>query len=172
VRFSWDCCSLVPVAPSATTAASATAISAVASTTASTSAGALSFGTCFVDVDRASTYGRAIQSRDRLLTVFITGHLDETETSGTSRVSIRHDAYAIYLSERLKQLAQFVLGCVEAQVPYENILHASASALSCRKCKRFGGLGRSGGPFLKIDTGAGEQSNAPSSIAGFPKSAC
>jgi hypothetical protein len=172
MRFSWDCPSLVTVAPPATTAASATAISAVASATASTATRTFSLGTRFVDVDRPSADRRAIQSRDRLLAIFVTGHLHETETTGSPRVTVRHDAHAIHLSERFKQLPQFVFGCVEAQVPYENILHASASALSCRKCEQFGGLGRSGGPFLKIDTGAGEQSNAPSSIAGFPKSAC
>ena len=37
---------------------------------------------------------------------------------------------------------------------------------------QFGGLGRSGAPFLKIVTGAGEQSIAASSIAGFLKLAC
>jgi hypothetical protein len=39
-------------------------------------------------------------------------------------------------------------------------------------CEQLGGLGRSGGPFLKIVTGAGEQSIAASSIAGFRKAAC
>jgi hypothetical protein len=76
------------------------------------------------------------------------------------------------LPKRLEQLPQFVFGCVEAQIPHKNILHASASALSCRKCEQFGGLGRSGGPFLKIETGAGEQSNAGRSIAGLRKPAC
>jgi hypothetical protein len=143
--------SLVPVASPATTAASTTAISAVASTTASTAAGTLSLGTRFVDIDRASADGRAIQSRDRFLAIFVTGHLHETETTGSPRVTVCHDAHAIHLSERLKQLAQFVFGCVEAQVPYENILHASASALSCRKCKQFGGLaGREGRSWKSI----------------------
>jgi hypothetical protein len=39
-------------------------------------------------------------------------------------------------------------------------------------CEQLGGLAREGGPFLKIDTGAGEQSIAASSIAGFPEAAC
>jgi hypothetical protein len=38
-----------------------------------------------------------------------------------------------------------------------------------RAIRRTWQVGRA---FLKIDTGAGEQSNAPSSIAGFPKPAC
>jgi hypothetical protein len=70
------------------------------------------------------------------------------------------------LSERFENRPEFVFVCVEAQISHENILHASASALSCRTCKQFGGLGRSGGPFLKIETAAGEQSNAGRSIAG------
>jgi hypothetical protein len=82
-----------------------------------------------------------------------------------------HDTDSVYLSERFKKRPEFFFVCIEAQIPNKDILHASASALSCRKCKQFGGLGRSGGPFLKIETAAGEQSNAPSSIAGFPKPA-
>ncbi|MGA9710380.1 MAG: hypothetical protein WBR31_01235, partial [Candidatus Sulfotelmatobacter sp.] len=57
--------------------------------------------------------------------------------------------------------------CVKAQVAYKNILHASASALSCRKCKLDAADWQVGGTFLKIDTGAGEQSNAARSIAGL-----
>jgi hypothetical protein len=177
--------SLVAVSPSTTTTtaaaaapATATAISAIPSTTAAptaeaaASAAALSLGTRLVDVDRTSADGGAIEGRDGLLAVFVAGHLDEAEPTGSPRVTVRHDAHAVHLSERLKQLPEFVFACVEAQVSHKNILHASASALSCRKCEQFGGLGRSGGPFLKIDTGAGEQSNAASSIAGFLKPAC
>jgi hypothetical protein len=39
-------------------------------------------------------------------------------------------------------------------------------------CEQLGGLAREGGPFLKIVTGAGEQSIAASSIAGSPGNAC
>jgi hypothetical protein len=36
----------------------------------------------------------------------------------------------------------------------------------------IGGLGRSGGPFLKIETGSCEQSIAGRSITGSPRFAC
>jgi hypothetical protein len=39
-------------------------------------------------------------------------------------------------------------------------------------CEQLGGLAREGGPFLKIVTGAGEQSIAASSIAGSRRRAC
>ena len=164
---------LVSIAPS-TAAAPAAPISAIAATAASTAktATALRLGSRFVDIDRASADRGSIQSGDRLLAIFIAGHFHESETPRSSGVSVCHDAHAVDLSERLKQLPQFVFICVEAKVPHKNILHASASALSCRKCKQFGGLGRSGGPFLKIETGASEQSNAGRSIAGFRKPAC
>jgi hypothetical protein len=162
---------LVTIAPPAT-AAPASAISAISPATATTAATAFCLGARFIDIDRATPDRRSIKSRNRLLTIFIAGHLDESETAGAPRVSIGHDAHSIHLPERFKQLTEFVFVGVEAQVPHENILHASASALSCRKCEQFGGLGRSGGPFLKIETGAGEQSNAASSIAGFLKRTC
>jgi len=43
---------------------------------------------------------------------------------------------------------------------------------SQRMCEQLGGLGRAGRPFLKIGTGAGEQSIAASSIAGSRREAC
>ena len=162
---------LVTIAPPAT-AAPAAAISAVSPSATTTTATALCLGARFIDVDCATPDRRSIESGNGLLTIFVAGHLDESETAGAPRVSISHDAHAIHLPERFKQLTEFVFVGVEAQVPHENILHASASALSCRKCEQFGGLGRSGGPFLKIETGAGEQSNAGRSIAGFVKTTC
>src|SRR5580658_1068122 len=136
---------LVAVTPAATAAAPAAAISAVASTTTATaSAAAFGFRPCFVDVDGAPADRGAVQGCDCLLAVFVAGHFHEAETAGTSGVTVGHDAHAVDLPERLKQLPEFVFVGVEAQVAHENILHASASALSCRKCEQFGGLGRSG----------------------------
>jgi hypothetical protein len=162
---------LVAVATPAAASAPAATISAIAATTASATAGALGFGPGLIDVDRASAHLRAIQGGNCLLAVFVAGHLHEAEPTRAPGVTVGHDTDSVYLSERFKKRPEFVFVCVEAQIPNKDILHASASALSCRKCKQFGGLGRSGGPFLKIETAAGEQSNAPSSIAGFPKPA-
>ena len=151
---------LVAVAPS-TTAAPAATISAIAATTASASANPFGLGPRLIDVDRAPTDRGAIQGRDRLITVFVAGHLHEAETTGAPGVTVRHDAHAIDLSEWFKKRTELVFVCIEAQIPYKNILHASASALSCRECKQFGGLGRSGGPFLKIETAAGNSRMRP-----------
>jgi len=161
---------LIPVTPPATTAPAAT-ISAIATTAASTAAATFGLGPRLIHVDRASTDGGAIQRCDRLIAVFVAGHLHEAEAARTARVTVRHDAYSIHLSERFENRPEFVFVCVEAQISHENILHASASALSCRTCKQFGVLGRSGGPFLTIETAAGEQSNAGRSIAGSPLTA-
>jgi hypothetical protein len=165
--------SLIAVATPASSAAPAATISAIAAPAPGPRAAtAFGLGPRLIDVDGASAHGGAIQSCDRLIAVLVAGHLHETETTGAPRVTVCHDAHAVHLSERLKDLPEFVFVCVETQISNENILHASASALGCRKCKQFGGLGRAGEPFLKIETAAGEQSNAPSSIAGFPKPAC
>jgi hypothetical protein len=59
------------------------------------------------------------------------------------------------LPERFKHLPQFVLGCVKAQIPHENILHASPSALSCRSASSIRQDWQVGETFLKIETGAG-----------------
>jgi hypothetical protein len=113
-----------------------------------------------------------IQGCDGLLAIFIAGHLHEAEAARAPGVAIGHYAYPVHLSERLKKLPQFIFGCVKTEIPDENILHASASALSCRMCKLSSADLAGRKAFLKIDTGAGEQSIAASSIAGFPKCPC
>src|SRR5271169_2212024 len=124
---------VAPPAPTTTTAAAATTISTIAATSAATtSADAFCLGPRFVDVDGASADLCAVQRRDRLLAVLAAGHLDEAEAARTSGVAVRHDAHPVHLPVRLKRLAQFVFVGVEAEIPHKNILHASASALSCR----------------------------------------
>ena len=136
----------LPAIASAATAAASTASAAITASAATTaSAAAFRFRPRFVDVDRAPADLRAVQRRNRLLAVFVAGHLHESESTGASGIAVGHDADSIHLPERLKQLPQFVFGCVEAQIPHKDILHSSASALSCRTCKQFGGLaGREG----------------------------
>jgi len=128
---------LVSVAPSAAAAAAAAAaIPTIAATTAAAAPPtAFGLGARFVDVDGASADLRTVQSRNGLLSILVARHLYETEPARASGVAVGHDAYAVHLSVRLKKLPQFVFVGVEAQIPYENILQASASALSCRKCK-------------------------------------
>jgi len=127
---------LVAVATAATAAAAGTAISTIATpTTAATASAALGLGTCLIDVDRAPANLRTVQTRNRLFPVFIAGHLHESEAAGAAGVAVGHDAYPVDLSVRFKKLPQFLFVGVEAEIPHENILQASASALSCRKCK-------------------------------------
>src|SRR5579862_466753 len=108
---------LPAVAPSATATTMATAItstaaapapSAVASTAAvaasTTTAATFGLRTRFVHVDGAAADLRTVQSRDRLVSIFIAGHLHETEAARTPRVAVGHDADPVNLSVSFKRL--------------------------------------------------------------------
>jgi hypothetical protein len=127
---------LVSVAPSATPTPAATPISPIATTTtASAASAAFGLRARFIHVNGASANLGTVQSGDGFLSILVAGHLDETEAAGASGVAVGHDADTIDLPMRLKKLPQFLFVGVEAEVSYKNILHASASAMSCRKCK-------------------------------------
>src|SRR5271155_2415129 len=161
---------LVAASTTAATATAATvpaAIAAPASAVASTAAGVLGFGAGLVDVQRASADLRAIQRSDGLFSILVAGHFHKAEPARPPGIAVGHDADPVHLTVRLKHLPQFFFRCVKAQVAYKNILHASASALSCQKCKLDAADWQVGDTFLKIGTGAGEQSNAARSIAGL-----
>jgi hypothetical protein len=129
-----------PATATTTAATAATTIPAIAATAATTTASAFGFGSRLIDVDGASTDRGSIQSRDRLLAVFVASHLNESEATGAPGVAVRHDAYAVHLPEGFKDLPQFVFVRVEAQISNKNILHASASALSCRSASNSADL--------------------------------
>jgi hypothetical protein len=119
----------------ATTAATASAVTPIATAATTAATGTFRLGPGFVHVDGASANLRAVESGDRFLAVFIAGHFHESETAGAACVAIGHDANAIHLSVPFKNLSQFFLAGIEAKVPYKDVLHASSSALSCRKCE-------------------------------------
>jgi hypothetical protein len=121
---------------------------------------ALGFGTGLVYVQRAPAGLRAIQRRDGLLAIFVAGHFYKAEAARAAGVAVSQNTHAIDLPERLEQLPQIVFRCVEVQIAYENVFQASAPALSCRSSKLDAADWQVGETFLKIDTGAGEQSNA------------
>ncbi len=134
---------------SAATAAAATvsaAISASASAIASAAPGVLGFGPRLVHVECASAYLRTVQCSDGLVSVLITGHFHKAEPARPSGIAVRHDAHPVHLPERFEHLPQFIFRCVKAQVPHKNILHASASALSCQSASSMRRTGRSGTP--------------------------
>ncbi len=131
-------CRVLPAIASpaaAPTAAAPTAISPVPAASAATAAAALSLGASLIDVDGAPADLRSVQRRNRFLAVFVAGHLHEAEAARAPSITVRHNAYAVHLTVRLEKLPQFVFVGVEAQISHKDILHASASALSCRKCK-------------------------------------
>jgi hypothetical protein len=161
----------LPAASATTATASAATVSAAvaasASTIASAASGVLSLRARFVHVEGASAYLRAVQRSNRFFSIFVAGHFYEAEAARTSGIAVGHDADPVDLPERFKHLPQFVFRCVKAQVPHENILQASASALSCQSASSMRRTWQVGDTFLKIGTGAGEQSNAARSIAGL-----
>ncbi len=143
------------------TAAATATISAVAATAASasvaaaTTSAALRLGASFVDVDGASADLGAVERRDGFLAVLVAGHFHETEAAGAAGIAIGHDAYAVYLSVTLKQLPQFILTGVEAEVPHKNILHASFPCIELSEVRAQWSDWQDGKAFLKILTGAG-----------------
>jgi hypothetical protein len=135
-----------PSAATAPPATVSTAISASASPVASAASGMLGLGARLVYVERASAHLRAIQPSNGLFSILVTGHFYEAEPPRSPGIAVRHDAYPVDLPERFKHLPQFIFRCVKAQVPHEDILQASASALSCRSASSMRRTGRSGTP--------------------------
>jgi hypothetical protein len=119
----------------ATTAASAISTIVTAASAAPTASGAFSFGPRFVDIDGASADLRTVQGRDRLLTIFTVGHFDESEATRPAGVPVSHDAHPIHLSVGFESLAQFIFVGVKAEIPYKNILHASAPCIELSECE-------------------------------------
>jgi hypothetical protein len=163
----------LPPASSTATAAPATTvpatISAPPAAVASAASCVLGLGTRLVHVECATADLRTIQCGDGLLSIFIAGHFHKAEAARAPGIAVRHDADPVDLPERFKHLPQFVFRCVKAQVADKNILQASSSALSCRSASWMRRDWQVGNTFLKIETGAGEQSNAGRSIAGLCK---
>src|ERR1700722_8944600 len=130
----------------AATAASAAVTTAISATVASTASGALGLGPSLVHVQGAPADLRAVERGDGLFSVLVAGHFHEPKPARTSRIAVGHDAYPIDLPVWLEQLPQLVFGGAEAEISDKNILHASASALSCRSASSVRRTGRSGGP--------------------------
>jgi hypothetical protein len=122
---------LPTIAPAPATAASTTSSAAAAISTIAASAGtALSLRTRFINIERAPAQLRSVQCRDGFLSVFVARHLNESETTRTSRLAICKNAHTIDLSVGLEQLTQFIFRRVERQIPNENVLQASCLSVS------------------------------------------
>jgi hypothetical protein len=152
--------SATTAAPTAVAAAPAAAVPTSASAVASAASGVFCLRTSLVHVERASAHLRTIQCRDGLLSIVIAGHLYKSETARSPGIPIGHNADPVHLPERLKHLPQLIFRSVKAQVPYENVLHESPLALSCRSASSMRRTWQVGDTFLKIETGAGNSSNA------------
>src|SRR5271156_653502 len=166
---------LVAAPATAATAAATTvaaAISAAPSAVAAAASGVFGLRSRLVHVERASAHLRAVQRSDGLFSVFIAGHLHKAEAARAPGVAVGHDADPVHLPEGFKHLPEFVFRSVKAQVSHKNILHASSPALSCRSASSMRQDWQGGDTFLKIETGAGEQSNAARSIAGLSSRTC
>jgi len=88
-------------APSAAATTIATAVS-------SATTGTLYLGTRLIDIQRSATNLTVVQRRDCLVAFLGIGHLDESETAGTSCIAVSHNAHAIDLSISCEQLTQVI----------------------------------------------------------------
>jgi len=91
--------------PASTTAAASAAIATAVSSAAT---GTLYLGARLVDIQCAAANLTVIDSGDCLLAFFGIGHLDESETAGTSCIPVSHDTHAIDLSISCEQLTQVI----------------------------------------------------------------
>jgi hypothetical protein len=103
--------------------AAATAATAPAATTTASTERPLGFGTGFVDVQRAAIQLPAIEFRDGAIGICIGAHLDKSETSRLSSVSISNDTDALHCAISFKERPDCILGSSKIEVSYENILH-------------------------------------------------
>lgn len=99
------------------------ALSSAAVAASSTTAGAFSFRTCLVHIDRASAKLSSVQSSDGLFSLFSICHFYEGESSRASGITVSKNTDALNLPVRLESFAQLVLGGIEAQVPYKYVFH-------------------------------------------------
>jgi|SRR5271165_372924 len=155
-----------PAPPTAAPTTAAATVTTSAAAVASAAPGVLRFRPRLIYVKRAPAHLRAVQCSNGFFSILITGHFHKAESARAPGIAVRHDADPVHLSERFKHLTQFVFRCVKAQVPHKDILQASPSALSCRSASSMADW-QVGDTFLKIETGASEQSNAARSIAGL-----
>jgi hypothetical protein len=96
-------------------------------------------GTCFTYIQCAVAEQGAVQFGNRLLAIFRTGHLHESEPTRLARIAVLHDADAIDRTVSCEQLAQLVFTGIKAKVPNENVLQVDAPQLSYLSVSCFGG---------------------------------
>jgi hypothetical protein len=88
-------------------------------------AGPLRLRTSFVHINSASADLASIQAGNGLISFFAICHLYETESPRTSGFAVSENADAVDCPIRFEDLAQLILGSIEAEVPNENIFHAA-----------------------------------------------
>src|SRR5262245_52607005 len=111
---------LAPAAPAAAAAviaaAPAAAAPAAVPAAAAKAAGSLRTRPRFVDRQIAATERIVVQLVDRLLRVFVRGHLDERESACATRGHVAHHLDRVDRAGRGKELLQLRLPCRERQV--------------------------------------------------------
>src|SRR5579864_407021 len=100
-------------------------MASVASAATAASAAAIRFRTSFIHVDGASANLATVERGDGFVSIVIVHHFDEPEAPRTSGIPVGENADPLDLTVALEQLPQFVFVGVEAEIPHENILHAS-----------------------------------------------
>jgi hypothetical protein len=105
--------------PAATTAAAEPAASAT------TTKSAIRLGSGFVHIQCAPVEAVAIQRLNGLIRFRFVLHFHKRETAGTAGVAIGHDPGAVHCAVSFEETTYGLFGCVEIQIPYENILHSN-----------------------------------------------
>jgi hypothetical protein len=97
----------VPLIIVATSSAATTTAPKTLSTTAPAASWAIRLGLRFIDLQGASAQLRSIQSRNRFVSLGGIGHLHETETAGSARLAVGHNADFFHGTVRLENRSQF-----------------------------------------------------------------
>jgi hypothetical protein len=129
------------------------------------SAAPLGFGARLVHIQRPSPQLAAVECGDSFVAFFRVHHFDETESARTAGIAISQDRNAVHLSVCLEHLSQLIFRGVEIEIAHEDILHALCPCLSYLSVADFGEVAADS--QLDLTSGAGGQSNAEASIAGF-----
>jgi hypothetical protein len=110
--------------PAPASPAAATTSAAAATTTVSTApAPAFGFGTSFIYVKRSAADFFPIYGVYRIVPFRVIRHLDKGKPSGLAGFPVRNDVDTIYRAMSFEQRADILLGSLETEVAYKNILH-------------------------------------------------
>src|SRR5262249_8722269 len=96
-------------------------------TPAAAPAAARGLRTRFADIDRSPVELRSIELRDGILRIPGFRHFHEGESPRLAGVAVRHDVHPLDVSKLRERSMKFILRCLIAEIPHENIGHRICS---------------------------------------------